>query len=61
MKPKEAKKLIAEVLNQLTPAQRLTILEPLCDQYRKESRDEIEKDLLEFKRKNKIPRLKTDY
>jgi hypothetical protein len=61
MTKSEAKKTIIEIMKELTPEQRLTILEPLCDQYRRESRNEVERDLIEFKRKNKIPRLKTDY
>ena len=45
----------------LTPVEKLTILEPLCDKYRKQSRAEVEKDVIEFGKRNKIPRIKTDY
>lgn len=45
----------------LTPLERLNILEPLCDKYRKQSRAEIEKDVIEFGRRKGIPRIKTDY
>lgn len=55
------KKQIKELLSKLNPAERLAILEPLCDIYRKESRIEIEKEVTEFKRKRGIPRIKTDY
>jgi len=55
------KKQITQLLSKLEPAERLQVLEPLCEKYRKESRDAIEKDLQEFKRKKGIPRIKTDY
>ena len=55
------KKQIREMLEKIPPADRLTILEPLCEKYRKESRTEVEKDLLNWKQKMKIPRVKTDY
>lgn len=45
----------------LTPVEKLQILEPLCDKFRKQSRAEVEKDVIEFGNKNKIPRIKTDY
>jgi hypothetical protein len=49
------------MLSKLEASERLAILEPLCDKYRKESRDSVEKDLREFKSKKGIPRIKTDY
>jgi hypothetical protein len=49
------------MLEKLSPAERLTILEPLCDLYRKESRREVEQEIQEFKRNKGIPRIKTDY
>ena len=55
------KKQINQLLSQLTAAERLTILEPLCDKYRKESRQEVERDLADFKLRKGIPRIKTDY
>lgn len=55
------KKLIKELLSKLPPVERLAILEPLCDSYRKESRMDVEKDIQEFKRQKGIPRIKTDY
>ena len=55
------KKLIKELLNKLPPVERLAILEPLCEAYRKESRMDVEKDIQEFKRNKGIPRIKTDY
>lgn len=55
------KKQIKELLSKLPPIDRLSILEPLCDAYRKESRMEVEKDTQEFKRQKGIPRIKTDY
>lgn len=55
------KKQIKLLLAKLSPVERLIILEPLCDTYRKESRMEVEKDIQEFKRKKGIPRIKTDY
>ena len=55
------KKKIQELMAVLTPMERLTILEPLCDKYRKQSRAEVEQDVLEFSRKKGIPRIKTDY
>ena len=55
------RKQIKELLSKLSPVQRLIILEPLCDTYRKESRMEVEKDIREFKREKGIPRIKTDY
>ena len=45
----------------LTPVEKLQILEPLCDKFRKQSRAEVEKDVIEFGKRNKIPRIKTDY
>jgi hypothetical protein len=45
----------------LTPVEKLSILEPLCDKYRKQSRAEVEKDIIEFSRRRGIPRIKTDY
>jgi hypothetical protein len=50
-----------ELVKVLTPVERLQILEPLCDKYRKQSRAEIEKDIIEFSRRKGIPRIKTDY
>ena len=44
-----------------TPVEKLSILEPLCDKYRKQSRAEVEKDIIEFSRRRGIPRIKTDY
>jgi hypothetical protein len=55
------KKQIREMLSKLPPVERLAILEPLCDLYRKESRKDVEKDIQEFKRSKGIPRIKTDY
>lgn len=55
------KKQIQEMLSKLAAAERLAILEPLCDKYRKESRADVEKEVQEFKRKKGIPRIKTDY
>lgn len=55
------KKQIKEMLAKLPPVERLAILEPLCDIYRKESRMDVEKDIQEFKRNKGIPRIKTDY
>lgn len=55
------KKQIKELLTKIPPVERLTILEPLCDMYRRESRKEVEKEVTEFKRKRGIPRIKTDY
>ena len=55
------KKLIKELLSKLPPVERLSILEPLCEAYRKESRMDVEKDIQEFKRNKGIPRIKTDY
>lgn len=55
------KKQIKEMLSKLPPVERLAILEPLCDLYRKESRMEVEKDIQEYKRNKGIPRIKTDY
>ena len=55
------KKQIQELMKVLTPVEKLTILEPLCDKFRKQSREEVEKDVIEFGRRNKIPRIKTDY
>jgi hypothetical protein len=49
------------MLSKLEAAERLSILEPLCEKYRKESRQNIEKDVREFKSKKGIPRIKTDY
>jgi hypothetical protein len=55
------KKQIQEMLSKLEAAERLSILEPLCEKYRNESRQNIEKDVREFKSKKGIPRIKTDY
>lgn len=55
------KKQIKEMLSKLPPVERLAILEPLCDLYRKESRMEVETDIREYKRNKGIPRIKTDY
>ena len=55
------KKKIAELLKELPVIERLEILEPLCDKYRKESRAEVEKDVIEWSRKKGLPRIKTDY
>lgn len=55
------KKKIQELMEVLTPMERLNILEPLCDKYRKQSRAEVEKDVIEFSRRKGIPRIKTDY
>lgn len=55
------KKKIVEMLKELPVIERLQILEPLCDKYRKESRAEIEKDVIEWTRKKGLPRIKTDY
>lgn len=45
----------------LTPVEKLMILESLCDKFRKQSRAEVEKEVIEFGKKYKIPRIKTDY
>ncbi|MBM3417424.1 MAG: hypothetical protein FJY17_00710 [Bacteroidetes bacterium] len=55
------KKQIQELVEVLTPVERLQLLEPLCDKYRKQSSAEVEKDVIEFSRKKGIPRIKTDY
>jgi hypothetical protein len=55
------KKQIQELVKVLTPVERLQLLEPLCDKYRKQSRAEVEKDVIEFSRRKGIPRIKTDY
>jgi len=55
------KKQIKDMLSKLPPVERLAILEPLCDAYRKESRMDVEKDIREFKHRKGIPRIKTDY
>ena len=55
------KKQIQELVKVLTPVERLQLLEPLCDKYRKQSRAEVEKDIIEFSRRKGIPRIKTDY
>jgi len=55
------KKQIQEMMKVLTPVEKLSILEPLCDKYRKQSRAEVEKDIIEFSRRKGIPRIKTDY
>ena len=55
------KKQIQVLVKVLTPVERLQLLEPLCDKYRKQSRAEIEKDIIEFSRRKGIPRIKTDY
>ena len=55
------KKQIKELLSKIPIADRLEILEPLSDMYRRESRKEVEKEVSEFKRKRGIPRIKTDY
>ena len=55
------KKQIQELVKVLTPGERLQLLEPLCDKYRKQSRAEVEKDIIEFSRRKGIPRIKTDY
>ena len=55
------KKKITEMLKHIPPIERLAILEPLCDKYRKESRADVEKDVSEWSRKKGLPRIKTDY
>lgn len=55
------KKQISEMLKRLTPIERLQILEPMCDKYRKQSRDEVQKDTIEFCRRKSIKLIKTDY
>jgi hypothetical protein len=49
------------MLSKLSPIERLSILEPLCELYRKESRMDVEKDIREYKHRKGIPRIKTDY
>jgi len=49
------------MLKRLTPIERLQILEPMCDKYRKQSRDEVQKDTIEFCRRKSIKLIKTDY
>lgn len=61
MKTPIVKKKIIELLKELPVIEALKILEPLCDKYRKQSRAEIEKDVLEWSRKKGLPRIKTDY
>ena len=51
------KKKIQELMAVLTPMERLTILEPLCDNDRKQSRAAVEKDVLEFTRRKGLPRI----
>ena len=55
------KKQIQELMKVLTPVEKLMILESLCDKFRKQSRAEVEKEVIEFGKKYKIPRIKTDY
>jgi len=57
------KKKVAELIKelQLTPAEALLALEPVCERLRKESRESIEKDVADFKKKAGIPNIKTDY
>ena len=55
------KKQISEMLKKLTPVERLQILEPMCDKYRKQSREEVHKDTVEFCRRKNIKLIKTDY
>ena len=55
------KKQIKDMLSKLNPIDRLAILEPLCEIYRKESRLDVEKDIQDFKHRKGIPRIKTDY
>jgi len=55
------KKQISELLKKLSPVERLQILEPMCDRYRKQSREEVQKDTIEFCRRKSIKLIKTDY
>ena len=55
------KKQIQELLKELPAIDKLNILEPLCEKYRKDSRKDVEKDVIEWSRKKGIPRIKTDY
>lgn len=55
------KKKITELLKDLPAIESLVLLEKLADFYRKRSRMEVEKDVIEFSRKRGIPRIKTDY
>jgi hypothetical protein len=55
------KKKVAELMSQLPVIERLNILEPLCEMYRAESRQEVEKDVREWSKTKKIPRIRTDY
>jgi hypothetical protein len=55
------KKKLVELLKELPVIERLNILEPLCEVYRAESRQEIEKDVREWTKKKGLPRIKTDY
>ena len=58
---KKLKKSIQDLIETLPPIKKLKILESLSDVYREESRAEIENDLLQWKAKKGIPRIKTDY
>ena len=55
------KKKLVELLKELPVIERLNILEPLCEVYRAESRQEVEKDVREWTKKKGLPRIKTDY
>ena len=55
------KKKLVELLKELPVIERLNILEPLCEIYRAESRQEVEKDVREWTNKKGLPRIKTDY
>lgn len=45
----------------LSPVEVLQVLEPICEHYRKCSRENVERDVSEWKKKKGIPAIKTDY
>lgn len=57
------KKKVIDLVKELglQPAEALAALDPICERLRKESRANVEKGVNEFKRKNGIARIKTDY
>lgn len=57
------KKKVKELAKELglTPVEILTALDPICEENRKKSREQVEKDVAKWKSKNGIPRVKTDY
>ena len=57
------KKKVKEIINEMnmTPAEALAALEPICEILRKKSRLAVEQEVAEFKKTKGIPRIKTDY